>query len=72
MKIVNTLQKSLVDKLNLYGIHYIYQIDDNNYSIVSREKKLELILYNGINYDKFKRLSLSSLYLVRGKYKEII
>ena len=72
MKIVNTLQKSLVDKLNLYGTHYIYQIDDSNYSIVSREKKLELMLYNGIGYDKFKRLSLSSLDLVKGNYKEII
>lgn len=62
------LLRDLIYKLNNIGTYFIYQITDEEYTIVSREKKIELMLYYNASPHEFYRLNLSNLEAVKGKY----
>lgn len=62
------LLKDLIFKLNSLGSYYIYQRTDEEYTIVSREKKLELMLYYNASPNEFLRLNFSNLEKTKGKY----
>lgn len=62
------LIKDLIIKLNINGSHYIYQRSNDEYTIVSREKKLELMLYYDASPNEFTRLNLANLKEAKGSY----
>lgn len=62
------LIKDLIIKLNINGSHYIYQISEDEYTIVSREKKLELMIYYDASPAEFTRLNYSNLKEAKGSY----
>lgn len=62
------LIKDLIIKLNINGAHYIYQRSKDEYTIVSREKKLELMLYYDALPSEFTRLNLANLKKAKGSY----
>lgn len=64
----NDIIKDLIFKLNIDQVHYIYQISENEYTIVTREKKLELMLYYGALSSEFTRLNYDNLKEAKGRY----
>lgn len=62
------LMKDLIIKLNINGTHYIYQRSEDEYTIVSREKKLELMLYYDASPNEFIRLNYDNLKEAKGRY----
>lgn len=62
------LIKDLIIKLNKNGSHYIYQRSEDEYTIVSREKKLELMLYHDASPAEFTRLNYDNLKEAKGRY----
>lgn len=62
------LMKDLIIKLNINGTHYIYQRSEDEYTIVSREKKLELMLYYDASPSEFIRLNYDNLKEAKGSY----
>lgn len=64
--------RDLLLKINNNGTHYIYQRNNKEYTIVSREKKLELILYYDASASDFLRLDFTNLEKAKGKYKTFL
>jgi hypothetical protein len=62
------LMKDLIIKLNINCTHYIYQRSEDEYTIVSREKKLELMLYYDASPNEFIRLNYNNLKEAKGSY----
>ena len=62
------LMKDLIFKLNKNGTHYIYQRSENEYTFVSREKKLELMLYYDASPSEFTSLNYDNLKEAKGIY----
>lgn len=69
MNIINEkLLKGLITKLCNYGTQYIYQRSEDEYTIVSSDKKLELMLYYDASPAEFTRLNLANLKEAKGSY----
>lgn len=66
------LIKDLIIKLNTNGAHYIYQRSEDEYTIVSREKKLELMLYYDASPAEFTRLNYNNLKEAKGSYNVML
>lgn len=66
------LLKYLIIKLNNNGTHYIYQRSDDEYTIVSREKKLELMYYFNSSASAFTRLNFENLKEAKGKFSHML
>lgn len=66
------LIKDLIIKLNTNGAHYIYQRSEDEYTIVSREKKLELMLYYDALPYEFTRLNYDNLKTAKGSYNVML